>query len=225
MSGCADIIIDLVRPEGQGPPNRRVLKYLGRFDCFPSELVIELTENGYIPLGSPDVARVDDLEKALLQVLPDGEAEAVKIDDLMADLKDGRKVSRPTLKKALGNLVRQGRVQVTGDGVKGNPEKYFAESFRNPESQKAEETPRDTPETPDSEKRTPSQGDGVLGMNQKNGSATAGNGKEADGAHGELFQPWAAPPSSNLSGERFEPDLDQEPDPVDDPSDPPEVPF
>ena len=53
-SGDVDIILALRRPEGNQPASRRVIESLSRYTETPEKIVVELTDAGYILLGTDE---------------------------------------------------------------------------------------------------------------------------------------------------------------------------
>lgn len=51
FAGAVDIVLSLRKPEGNAAKNRRLLQSLSRFSETPNDLLIELTENGYVAFG------------------------------------------------------------------------------------------------------------------------------------------------------------------------------
>lgn len=116
-SGEVDIVLNIRRPEGNAAPNVRMIHALSRFDGTPDKLAIELTEQGYISLGSEDDYAVERAKVTLLESLPTQEENALKLDELVSMTKE----PRSTLQRATSELVLNGKVQTTGKGKRGSP--------------------------------------------------------------------------------------------------------
>lgn len=122
FSGAVDIVVAIRRGEGHTKPTVRVLHTLSRFTETPDTLVIELTETGYVALGTEGTVAVLEAERALMDRLPVTEAEAVTIDELLEGLQP--RVARTVAQEALRKLSDVG-VQRLGKGKRGNPYRYF----------------------------------------------------------------------------------------------------
>jgi Bacterial regulatory proteins, gntR family len=121
FAGAVDIVLSLRRLEGNSPKNRRLLQSLSRFQETPADLLIELKDGGYVPLGEPGETAVKDAKDMIFAVAPETEAEAVGMKDLMTNVK----VSRQTAQRALDELVREGMLSRIGKGRKSDPFRYF----------------------------------------------------------------------------------------------------
>jgi hypothetical protein len=100
---------------------RRVLSGLGRFDEIPDELVIELNADGsgYAAHGDRKAVAVQELNRALLEVLPDG-PPGMKAEDAHKALPEDNRPCRGAVGRALhegaGTLWKK-----SGSGKKGDP--------------------------------------------------------------------------------------------------------
>lgn len=121
FAGAVDIVLSLRKPEGNSGKNRRVLQSLSRFSETPNDLVIQLTDTGYIALGERRETTLKDAKDSIFQIAPRTEAEAVDLQalTLAADLK------RQTAQRAIDELVRDGLLSRIGKGKRGNPFRYF----------------------------------------------------------------------------------------------------
>ena len=121
FAGAVDIVLSLRKPEGNTAKNRRLLQSLSRFSETPNNLLIELTEDGYVVLGERLETAMKDAKCAILKNAPQVEVEAVGLDELtkIADL------TRPTAQRAIDELMQAGQLSRTGQGKKGNPFRYF----------------------------------------------------------------------------------------------------
>ena len=70
FSGAVDIVVAIRRGEGQTKPTVRVLHTLSRFSETPDTLVIDLTDGGYVALGTEGTVAVLEAERAILDRLP-----------------------------------------------------------------------------------------------------------------------------------------------------------
>jgi hypothetical protein len=117
-----DIVLAIRRGEGQTKPTVRVLHTLSRFTETPDTLVIDLTADGYVALGTEGTVAVLEAERALLDRLPATEAGALTLDALL----DGHvpRIARTVAQEALRALEAVG-VQRLGKGKRGSPYRYF----------------------------------------------------------------------------------------------------
>jgi len=121
FAGVVDIVLSLRKPEGNSKKTQRVLHALSRFSGTPSELLLELSESGYISLGEPHEAAVKEARDSIIVVAPKSEAEAADLSELV----ENSKVPRATAQRALKELVEEGLLSRLGEGKKGNPHRYF----------------------------------------------------------------------------------------------------
>lgn len=122
FAGAVDIVVALRRTEGNQRPTIRQIYALSRFDETPPALVIELTGDGYIALGTEDDVSRQQARRALLGKAPTEETQAIGFADLIG-LLGGLK--RTVVQGALAELVAEGVVKKVGAGKKGNPYRYF----------------------------------------------------------------------------------------------------
>src|SRR5215211_1738313 len=116
-----DIVATLKRPEGNHADAVRQLETIGRYGA--TKLNIELTEEGYVPLGSDDKVAFTRAVKTLKGVLPRRKENAITEDSLVEKVKG--EVSKGTLIRALRWLVDQETVMREGSGKKGSPYTYW----------------------------------------------------------------------------------------------------
>jgi hypothetical protein len=123
FSGAVDLVISIRRGEGQSKPTVRVLHTLSRFTETPDTLVIELTPEGYIALGTEGTVRVLEAKSLLLDRLPYLAADALDL----AGLIDGHepRLGRTVAQAALQQLIDDGQAQRRGLGRRGSPYCYF----------------------------------------------------------------------------------------------------
>jgi hypothetical protein len=120
-SGAVDIVLSIRRPEGNTKKTLRTIHAVGRFDETPEELVIDLTPEGYVSLGSAANVREADAEQVITAAAPKTPEEAVTLEELIKD----SDVSRATAQRAAKNLCARGTLLTLGKGKKGNPFRYF----------------------------------------------------------------------------------------------------
>jgi hypothetical protein len=127
FAGAVDIVVALRRAEGKTRGTVRVLHALSRFDETPDELAVELTEDGYVALGSATDLANQEAERALLEHLPRSEADAQCMTHLLALLSN---VKRTTAREAMDGLRTGGMMQRVGSGKKGDPYRYWLSQGR-----------------------------------------------------------------------------------------------
>jgi hypothetical protein len=123
FAGAVDIILQLKRPEGNTDPALRVLSCVSRWDS-PPELTIQLTDNGYVALGSGRVTIYGRIRSEVQAILPKRKTEAIDVPTLVKQLGDGG--SESTVRDVLANLEDDGIAICIGRGVKGDPRRYWA---------------------------------------------------------------------------------------------------
>ena len=121
FAGAVDIVLSLRRPEGNSKKTVRVLQALSRFSETPPELLVELTEDGYISLGEPHEAAVKEVKDSIIAVAPKSEAEATGLKELV----ESAQVPRVTAQRAVKELTEEGKLGRVGEGKKGRPFRYF----------------------------------------------------------------------------------------------------
>lgn len=126
FGGAVDILLRLRRGEGATPKTVRVLEALSRFDATPEQLAIELVDGSYVARGPEGDVTFQQAKVALDGALT---AEPATLEELKERL-DG--VKDKTLRKALGEAVRDGKAVRLGEGKKGSPYKWEALSFPTP---------------------------------------------------------------------------------------------
>ncbi|CAN5863192.1 hypothetical protein BH24CHL6_BH24CHL6_09320 [soil metagenome] len=120
FGGAADILLNLRRPEGNQRRTVRMLRGLSRFDSVPDELMIELTDEGYVALGDRAALVAAETRAALLECLPSDPDLAIGIDRLM----EVAEAPRTTTQRELTTLVAEERVARIGKGRSGSPFRY-----------------------------------------------------------------------------------------------------
>src|SRR4029077_18773682 len=70
FAGAVDIVLSLRKPVGNSKKTHRVLQALSRFSDTPPELLIELTDNGYIALGEPQAAAFREAKDSIFAIAP-----------------------------------------------------------------------------------------------------------------------------------------------------------
>ena len=120
-SGAVDIVLSIRRPEGNTKKTLRTIHAVGRFDETPEELMIELTEQGYVSLGTTAHVAEMQAEQFILANLPSTPEEAVTLNELI----EGSEVSRATAQRVVKTLCANGTILTIGKGKRNNPFRYF----------------------------------------------------------------------------------------------------
>jgi DNA-binding transcriptional ArsR family regulator len=126
FAGAVDVILALRRGDGESRPTIRHLHALSRFDDTPEELVIELTEAGYVALGSAVNFAVEEAKEATLAAI--GEEPLTT-----AQLVEATGLKRTAVYAALTELADAGKVTREGKGTRGDPHRYFTLASFGPE--------------------------------------------------------------------------------------------
>jgi hypothetical protein len=114
-SGAVDIVLSIRRPEGNSKKTLRTIHAVGRFDETPEELVIDLTPDGYVSLGTAVNVAENMAEQVMLATAPRTPEEAVPLDDLIKD----SEVARSTANRVVKNLCSIGALLTIGKRQEG----------------------------------------------------------------------------------------------------------
>jgi hypothetical protein len=131
FAGAVDVVLNLTRPEGNGPPTQRLLRALSRFEDTPDTTVIELTADGYAALGTERAVAAHAARAAILDRLPEDAHRAWTLGELLAQLAtpDRPAPTRSTVQRALDDLTDGAhgppRVGRTGQGRRNDPFRYW----------------------------------------------------------------------------------------------------
>jgi len=109
FEGVADICVTIARPEGRHAPTVRKIAGVGRYGEW--ERNIQLTEGGYISLGTDDKIEFRRAVRFAKSVLPDSPESGMKKQEML-DKREGddKNIAARTLDRALEWLVEQGDV-------------------------------------------------------------------------------------------------------------------
>lgn len=130
LPGFVDIIVEFRRHEPENHDDtRRTLTTFSRFEETPKEVVLELREEGYVVVGSKADAKQKDRFEIIEDILRVAEGSLTR--DAIHVAWTDRAVARPgkrTLDKDLKSGYETGMWDRSGEGVKGNPFTYKANS-------------------------------------------------------------------------------------------------
>lgn len=126
LPGYVDTIMELRRySTTDRKDRRRVISGWGRYEETPEELVIELTDSGYVSHGDRGVVKQRELTEVIAAVLPTWPVgwtyEAIK-EALDREMDGGPTKSR--ILEALAAGVSSGLWSRAGEGVRGDPHRY-----------------------------------------------------------------------------------------------------
>lgn len=135
LTAFVDTIIELRRfNQEDRTDRRRVLTGYGRYDETPAEVVVELTLEGiYNCHGERAQNKADDLATVLLGLMPAG-PPGMTFDELVRAWPGDRTPRRKTIFQVLTEGAETGTWLRTGDGIRGNPHRYFKDSVSVPDS-------------------------------------------------------------------------------------------
>lgn len=122
LPGFVDVIIEL-RPFAAGDRHnrRRTLACFSRLDETPAEVVIELTDTGYVAIGDKaDAGRAD--RRRLLQSLLPAHPPGATVEEIRDNWPDGGQ--KPGV-RTLRDDLKAMDVRTTGEGVKGDRFRYY----------------------------------------------------------------------------------------------------
>ena len=137
-SGDVDIILALRRPEGNQPGARRVIESLSRYPETPDKMLIELTQSGYVLLGTTEAVATADARLFVSSVLgsefqkTDIQLTRTRLEEL--GKKHDPKVAAWAITAALKAMEDDGKVRKSGRGVAGDPFVYAPPETASPES-------------------------------------------------------------------------------------------
>jgi hypothetical protein len=124
FGGAVDVILSIRRGEGNTRPTVRIIESLSRFDETPSKLVIELTEDGYTSLGDATAFAEQEAMKAIVELLPAKEENAMATGDILDKLK-AQEIKRTVASEALAKVATSGTIRRIGAGKRGSPYRYY----------------------------------------------------------------------------------------------------
>jgi hypothetical protein len=123
LVAAVDVALELRRdPQASA---RRVIRAVSRFDETPTSWVLELRDEGLVPLGDPEAIQKADLLARLITTVDDTPRTAAEI---AADF-DNPKPSVSAVYAGLKELHRQGAVNRTGKGTRGTPYRWVRNTY------------------------------------------------------------------------------------------------
>jgi hypothetical protein len=121
FAGAVDIVLSLRKLVGNSKKTQRVLHALSRFSETPAELLIELTDSGYVALGEPQDAALREARDLIIAIAPGAETEAMTLNEIT----ETSNVPRSTVQRAVEELLREELLSKMGEGKKNSPYRYF----------------------------------------------------------------------------------------------------
>lgn len=123
LPGFVDIIVEFRRFDAsKRNDSRRVIKTYSRYEETPSELVIELTPNGYDVHGTKAQVVQEEKMSVVLDIIP-FEPESFSIDKILSEWSEeenGKTPHKTTIYRWLQKLKDQGVVKVLGNSPERN---------------------------------------------------------------------------------------------------------
>lgn len=130
FGGAADILINLTNPFTNGHPNRRHLSMVGRFDD-PAEWIIDWDKDQqeYIRRNEDGSLLVErnDMKMKVQLYLAQGPLNGPALAQVL-----GADTADQTFRRAVKELVDDGKIVREGTGRRGNPYVYLASPFPKP---------------------------------------------------------------------------------------------
>jgi len=125
LPGFVDVILEFGRYDpSRTDDTRRVLKGLSRYSETPPEVVIELTENGYVVAGTKAETRQSDREEVILRLLSNTPVTWKALLDAWPTDSGIVKPSRASLLATLARMHDLGSLVREGEGTRGSPHKF-----------------------------------------------------------------------------------------------------
>lgn len=127
LTGFVDVIVELRRDGGDShATRRRALKTYSRFDESPDEVIIELTDDGYVALGTRDDASRENRQRTITNMLvahPDGMTSKEVVERWPKD--GSAKPGTRTIQLELQAGADAWLWRRAGTGRKADPYRYF----------------------------------------------------------------------------------------------------
>jgi hypothetical protein len=125
FAGAADILLSLRKPEGNSKKTQRVIQAVSRFSETPAALLIELTDDGYLGLGDPGKASLDQAKATIIDALSRSGGQTLDLRTLIKSAK----LPRMTVHRAAEELRKEGALERSGEGKRGKPYRYGKTEF------------------------------------------------------------------------------------------------
>jgi hypothetical protein len=126
FGGAVDIIMSLRRLDNAARPTMREIRSLSRFDETPDQLIIDLTENGYVALEATEIDPAKGFEDHILAVLPTDEAHALTEHEVIQRVPAKRTKVQNVLKDFLDDPSK-GVIRI-GSGKRGSAFRFYRKS-------------------------------------------------------------------------------------------------
>lgn len=123
IQGACDTVISIRRSQGARDTVRE-LKAISRYPDVPSELVIELTDDGYVNQGTQANVAAKEARETITSILPVSPDNALETSEVY-DLAKEQGTTKSMCKKLLPRLIEKGVITRLGNGVKGDPYRYY----------------------------------------------------------------------------------------------------
>ena len=124
FAGAVDIILNLGRSQGHHSETIRCIGAVSRLDEAPSQLMIDLCADGYRSLGATNRPAADEASSLVLCKLPRDEKQALSLEQVVVATSQ----PRATIQRVLEELKTKNQIGDVGNGVRGNPYKYYLRS-------------------------------------------------------------------------------------------------
>lgn len=121
LVGAVEIALEMGRRSSS--KEQRLLAGIGRYEETPQEVVIELREDGYHALGSPEQTSFEEVRSKVLAVVPEHTEAPIDSKTIEERLPEPRP-KKTNLKDVLVNLTSTGLVEQIGKGVRNSPYLY-----------------------------------------------------------------------------------------------------
>jgi hypothetical protein len=120
LVALCDIACEL-RAESKHAPNRRTLRTVSRFEETPRSLLLELSGNEIVVLGTPAAVSLTEVAARIESLLlPDAPRTTKEVRDALGDPRPSEEQTR----QALALLLAEDKVARDGSGKKGSPHRW-----------------------------------------------------------------------------------------------------
>jgi AAA domain/Bifunctional DNA primase/polymerase, N-terminal/Primase C terminal 1 (PriCT-1) len=126
LTGSADIIVEVERVSAAvAPASARVLKIVSRFVDAPGEITVELDGDCWTSTGTLKAAVRRWRGERVLELLTETPATLEEVHERAKDA-----LSKRTLRRRLEDLVDEGIIELSGEGVRGDPWRWSVSQSR-----------------------------------------------------------------------------------------------